>query len=93
MTEITTADTDSATLEVGVAVRAALSDVLRRDLRNAADSAGLFTEIGLDSTGVLDLLMALEESLGIEVDTEDLRMSDFSTVASLTEFVARELAR
>jgi acyl carrier protein len=37
----------------------------------------------MDSTGVLELLMALEDNLGIEVDPENLDMDDFKTVGTL----------
>jgi acyl carrier protein len=68
-----------------------------REVLNDAVPAGLsekdrlFEDLHLDSTGVLELLMALEESLGIEVDPENLDMDDFQTVGSLTDYLAATL--
>ncbi|MCA1569568.1 MAG: acyl carrier protein [Chloroflexi bacterium] len=42
----------------------------------------------LDSMGVLELLAALEEHFGIEVDGDELRVEAFETLGSLVEFVA-----
>lgn len=74
-----------------VAVRAALSEVLERDIAYCTESTSLFQELGLDSTGVLDLLMLLEEALGLEFDTDNLEMAHFSTVGTLADFLASEM--
>ncbi len=73
------------------AIVEALGSVLERDLGDLAPDTQLFENLGLDSTGVLDLLLQLEESLGAEIDTENLEMSHFATVDSLADFIISEL--
>ncbi|GAA3375062.1 acyl carrier protein [Streptomyces sannanensis] len=75
---------------VAAAVTEALGDVLERDLSGLSPDTELFGELGLDSTGVLDLLLRLEDLTGCEFDTDELEMSHFATVASLTDFVLAE---
>ncbi|KEF07892.1 MULTISPECIES: acyl carrier protein [Streptomyces] len=70
------------------AVREALGDVLQRELPDLGPDAKLFDDYGLDSTGVLDLLMRLEEVFDVEFDTEELEMSHFATVRTLADYVA-----
>lgn len=79
--------------EVVDAIRSALAEAIGRDQSHVTEESGIFTEIGLDSTGVLDVLMAVEEILDIELDTEELEMKDFSTVGSLTDFLLVETRR
>ena len=75
---------------------ASVERALREVLNNAVPAGltednRLFEDLHLDSTGVLELLMALEEHLGIEVDPENLDMDDFQTVGSLTDYLAATL--
>jgi acyl carrier protein len=44
----------------------------------------------LDSMAVLELVYALEERFGIEVDGEDVTAEAFETLTTLTEFVASQ---
>ncbi|KOU36276.1 acyl carrier protein [Streptomyces sp. WM6378] len=69
-------------------VREALADVLERELPDLGGDARLFDDYGLDSTGVLDLLMRLEEAFDVEFDTEELEMHHFATVRTLADYVA-----
>ncbi|HEU5023988.1 MAG TPA: phosphopantetheine-binding protein [Spirillospora sp.] len=48
----------------------------------------LVEDLGLDSTGILELLMELEESLGFEVDVDELEPSAFQTLGSLARYAA-----
>lgn len=72
-------------------ISAALTEVLDYDLPEITDDSRLFDQLGLDSTGVFELLMRLEEALDVEFDTDNLEMSHFETVRSLAGFVASEL--
>jgi acyl carrier protein len=65
----------------------ALGGVLQRDLGDIGPETMLFDELGLDSTGVLDLMLKLEELLGIELDTDELEMGHFATVGNLARFL------
>ncbi|MFI0367307.1 phosphopantetheine-binding protein [Actinomadura sp. 1N219] len=56
------------------------------------EQSALFAELGLDSTTILGLLMALEEELEIEFDTDSLEQHHFETVGTLASFVVEQLA-
>lgn len=46
----------------------------------------------LDSMGVVSVITALEERLGITVDDDEISGDTFATVGSLSDFVAAKLA-
>ncbi|MDE9365078.1 acyl carrier protein [Luteipulveratus sp. YIM 133132] len=84
---MTTTTTDTTIVD---AVIEGLAETLDRPMEGVTAQTSLFHEIGLDSTGVLDLLMVLEERLGIELDVESLEMKDFTTVGTLAAYLAHE---
>ena len=47
----------------------------------------MFDELGLSSSKTLELLLALEEELDIQVDVEDIDRRDLASVGSLSDFV------
>jgi acyl carrier protein len=69
----------------------ALAEVLERDVSGIPEDTRLFEDLYLDSTAVLELLMALEDTIGIEVDPETLDMGDFKTIGTLSDYVAKNL--
>jgi acyl carrier protein len=75
------------------AVVEALSSVLGRPLPDVTATTRLFDDLDLDSTSVLGLLMALEDSLDMEVDPESLEQHHLETVGSLTDFVVEHSTR
>ncbi|MCB7135521.1 acyl carrier protein [Cellulosimicrobium marinum] len=75
------------------AVVEALSSVLGRPLPDVTESTRLFDELDLDSTSVLGLLMALEDSLDMEVDPEALEQHHLESVGALTDFVVDHSAQ
>jgi acyl carrier protein len=81
-----TVDRDRVVLAIG----SALGNVLDSDLPEITEGTRLF-ELGLDSTGVLELLLHLEDELGQEIDSENLRMEHFESVRSLADFVSAEM--
>jgi acyl carrier protein len=72
-------------------VIAAVGAVLNQELADATEETKLFDDMGMDSTGVLGLLMELEDRLGIEVDPDDLEQKHLVSIGSLTDYV--ELCR
>ncbi|MEK8227042.1 acyl carrier protein [Oerskovia sp. M15] len=70
-----------------LAIVEALSGVLGRPLTDVTEDTRLFEDLNLDSTSVLGLLMALEDSLGMEVDPEALEQHHLESVGALTDFV------
>ena len=52
-----------------------------------------FLEHGIvDSTGILELLMFVEETFGFEVDDEDVLPDNFDSVARLARYVTEKQA-
>lgn len=65
----------------------ALETTLGVPLAEVSTDTSLFNALGLDSTGVLDLLMNLEDELGVEIEADTLELADFATVGSLVSYV------
>jgi acyl carrier protein len=75
------------TQDVVTAVEAALTEVLEREVTGLTSEVRLFDDLHLDSTSVLELLMALEDGIEIEIDPETLNMDDFRSVGTLTDYL------
>lgn len=88
MTEVTLPASGRA--RVVDAIGSALGNVLDSELPPITEDTKLF-DLGLDSTGVLELLLQLEDELGQEFDTENLEMGHFETVRALADFVSAEM--
>jgi acyl carrier protein len=73
--------------EIIAHLQIALSAVLNRDIPELPEDARLFDELGLDSTSVIELLMALEDTINLEVDPDELEPEIFQTVGSLTDYI------
>ncbi|GGS81684.1 acyl carrier protein [Streptomyces badius] len=72
---------------VRTALENALTDVLERPVTGLTGEVKLFDDLHLDSTTMLEMLMALEDSIGLVVDPEDLDADDFVSVDTFTDFV------
>jgi acyl carrier protein len=73
--------------EIIAHLQIALSAVLNRDILELPEDARLFDDLGLDSTSVIELLMALEDTIDLEVDPDELEPEIFQTVGSFTDYV------
>ena len=67
-------------------IRTVIATLLGRDLP-VLDEDTKLTALGLDSTGVLELLIELEQHAQFEVDADELNPDVFATVRSLTDYV------
>ncbi|WP_117212769.1 acyl carrier protein [Allorhizocola rhizosphaerae] len=74
--------------EIFDAIVSALDEVLRQDLSGVTEQTRLFDDLNLDSTGVLGLLMALEDALDMQVDPESLEQRHLESVGALASFIA-----
>jgi acyl carrier protein len=45
-------------------------------------------DLGLTSSTTLELMLELEESLGIEINVEDIGEDDVTTLGALADFIA-----
>ncbi|MFI9201798.1 acyl carrier protein [Streptomyces sp. NPDC053048] len=74
---------------VVASVESALTEVLEREVGGLTADVRLFEDLHLDSTSVMEMLMALEDSMAIVIDPETLDMDDFKTVGTLTAYLLR----
>lgn len=77
--------------DIIVNIESALTEVLEREISGLPEDVRLFEDLHLDSTAVLELLMALEDNVGFEVDPENLNMDDFRTLGALADYVSGAL--
>jgi acyl carrier protein len=61
--------------------------------KSLRDDVSLLEEGIMDSTGVLDLVMFIEETFGIQVKDEELVPENLDSVDKLVAFVERRTAR
>ncbi|MER5501423.1 MULTISPECIES: acyl carrier protein [unclassified Streptomyces] len=73
-------------------IRVALETALGREVAEVSEDTSLFADLAVDSSGVLELLLTLEDSVGLEVDPEALEPEIFETVGTLADYVASGLA-
>ncbi len=74
-------------------LRAGLSAALKREIVDLRPEMRLFEDLDLDSTSVIELLMDLEDTIGLEIDPDDLLPEVFQTVGTLADYVEAGLAR
>jgi acyl carrier protein len=72
-------------------IRQSLTMALEREIADLHETTMLFEDLGLESLGTLELLLSLEDTLGIEVDPEDLEIEVFRTVGSLADYITGRL--
>lgn len=78
-------NTDNAT--TAEALRDALAEVLHKELPDLTPGTRLFSDLALDSTSVIELLMELEDTLGLQIDPDELTPDVFETVGSLNAYI------
>jgi acyl carrier protein len=81
--DVTTKDIDRGA--VVTAVTKALEETLGRELPDVDESTRLFDDLAIDSTGVLGVLIALEDELEIEIDPDSITEEHFATLGGLTD--------
>jgi acyl carrier protein len=82
--------TASDTLErdtAKAAVVKALEENLGRTLDDLDESTSLLDELALDSTGVLGVLISLEDSLDLEIDPDIITEEHLATLGGLVDCV------
>jgi acyl carrier protein len=77
--------TDAALLEK---VKALVADVCAVPAASIADD-GRLLGYGLDSVRALDLFLAFEDELGVEISEHDPELRDIKTVRQLADFLER----
>ncbi|MFI6743391.1 acyl carrier protein [Nonomuraea sp. NPDC050227] len=79
--------------EASASVRIELESLLGHEIASPSPDVRLFEDLALDSTSLLELLMNLEDNVGIEVDPDEISAEVFATIGSLTDYVEKCLAR
>jgi len=74
--------------DIRAALEDALAGVLKKDLPELTPQTRLFSDLALDSTSVIELLMALEDTLGLQIDPDELTPDVFETFGALTTYVS-----
>ncbi|WP_433654901.1 acyl carrier protein [Nocardia sp. CA-128927] len=77
--------------EVADQVVAILAKMVRRSPDSLERSTRLFEDLELDSTSALELLILIEDGIGVEFDEDTLEPEHFETVASLIAYVLEQL--
>ena len=73
--------------DVIAGIKRALTDVLQREMPVLTEDVRLFDDLNMDSTTALELLMTLEDTIGVEIDAENLSMDDFQTIGTLADYL------
>jgi acyl carrier protein len=72
--------------------RAAIRDIVTRHLRSSApieDDTRLLSGGLLDSMALVDMLLALQEALGVRIQASDIDPNDFDSIAAIAATLAR----
>ncbi|MGH9119726.1 MAG: acyl carrier protein [Acidimicrobiales bacterium] len=57
------------------------------------DDAATLTDLGLDSTAILSLVVGLEDTFGIEIPDREISPDNFGRVDDISRYVASRLDR
>lgn len=68
----------------------ALGDKANGVLENCTEDSNLVTDLGLNSIGILYLVIAIEEFFAIQFD--DVSFSDFQTVGDVVSYIEQKKA-
>lgn len=72
-------------------IRLVLPRVLRRDMPQTSEDTRLMEDLDMSSSSSLELMLELEESLGLQIDVEDIDRDDFATIGALADFVVENV--
>ena len=73
-------------------IRVVTEKVLNREVPDLTADTRLLEELGLDSTGIIEVLMELEDLVAFEVDVDTLDPSVFQTAGSLADYMVQMTA-
>lgn len=73
-------------------VRETIAAVANRLTSEVELDHALVDDLGIDSIQILELLAALEDTFGFELDVDDIRPESFRSVQAVLHFVERKVA-
>jgi acyl carrier protein len=74
-------------------IRNVLAAMVRTDPDTLTDGMRLFADLGLDSTSALELLMLIEDDLGVRIDADSLEHRHLETIGSLAGYFVAQMGR
>lgn len=72
-------------------LRLSLTVVLNRELGEFSDDTRILEDLELDSLRFVELIMSLEDTLGLDVDPESLEPEVFSSVGTFADYIQTRL--
>jgi acyl carrier protein len=72
-------------------LRISLSVVLDRDVPELPVETRILEDLELDSIHFIELIMSLEDTIGLDVDPETLEPEVFTSVASFVDYIQARL--
>lgn len=66
-------------------IKELLAKQLRIDVTDIADNADIIADLGADSLDIVELLMVLEDELGIVIPDDDV--AELKTVSDIAEYI------
>jgi acyl carrier protein len=76
---------------VVAAIEAALRDVVAGELPELGEDTRLRDDLGLESASVLELLMIIEDTVGIAVDAKEFDFDHLKSIRSFADYVESRL--
>jgi acyl carrier protein len=83
------------TAAIDATVRVLLAERLRlaeAPVDGPLDPDESLIELGIDSTGIMSLVVAVEERFDVEIPDQDINTVNFGTLGGIDRYVARRLA-
>lgn len=77
--------------EVVEHLRLSLKIILNREVLEFSDETKLLEDLELDSIRFIELIMSLEDTLGLDVDPESLEPEVFQSVGTLASYIQARL--
>jgi acyl carrier protein len=73
--------------KIAAAIVSAIARMSSKDPARLTNDTQIFLELGMDSVDILELLMHLEDELGIEFGSDTLDQRNLETIGTLTTYV------
>jgi acyl carrier protein len=74
--------------DIDAQLRALLAQRARLATAATVDERASLRDLGLDSTGILSLVVGIEERFGFDIPDRDINVDNFGSVAAITHYIA-----
>ena len=76
--------------DIDAQLRTLLTQRVRLAHADTVDAGASLLDLGLDSTGILSLVVGIEERFDLEIPDRDITVDNFGSVAAITRYVAAQ---